>query len=62
MSTQLRAIRLIRPQVAEGVRPHAIERWLRVYGDCVRRIAETEGDWWHTEVEQPLPVRRDDHE
>ena len=51
---ELPAIRLMRAQVAEGVRPHAIERWLRVYGDCVRRIAETEGDWWHTEVEQPL--------
>jgi class 3 adenylate cyclase/DNA-binding transcriptional MerR regulator len=47
-------IRLMQAQVADGVRPRAIERWLRVYGDSIRRIAETEGDWWHTEVEQPL--------
>jgi class 3 adenylate cyclase len=30
-----------------------IERWLRVYGESLRRIAETEADWWHTEVEMP---------
>jgi adenylate cyclase len=51
---ELPVIRLMRAQVAEGVRSRTIERWLRVYGDCVRRIAETEGDWWHTDVEQPL--------
>ena len=45
---------LIETQVAEGFRPRVIERWLRVYGDSLRRIAETEGDWWHTEVEVPL--------
>ena len=45
---------LIEAQVAEGFRPRVIERWLRVYGDSLRRIAETEGDWWHTEVEVPL--------
>lgn len=47
-------IRLMGAQVAEGIRPREIERWLRVYGDSIRRIAETEGQWWHTEVEQPL--------
>jgi adenylate cyclase len=47
-------IRLMQAQVAEGLRPRAIERWLRVYGDSLRRVAETEGHWWHTEVEQPL--------
>jgi adenylate cyclase len=51
---ELPVIRLMQVQVAEGVRPRAIERWLRVYGDCMRRVAETEGDWWHNEVEQPL--------
>ena len=45
---------LIQAQVAVGFRPPVIERWLRVYGDSLRRIAETEGDWWHTEVEVPL--------
>jgi class 3 adenylate cyclase len=52
--TELPVIRLIQAQIAEGVRPRAIERWLRVYGDCLRRVAETEGDWWHTEIETPL--------
>jgi adenylate cyclase len=51
---ELPVIRLMRAQVAEGIRPRTIERWLRVYGDCLRRIAETEGDWWHTDVERPL--------
>jgi adenylate cyclase len=51
---ELPVIRLMQAQVAEGVRSRAIERWLRVYGDCLRRVAETEGDWWHTEVKQPL--------
>jgi adenylate cyclase len=51
---ELLTVPLIQAQVAEGFRPRVIERWLRVYGDSLRRIAETEGDWWHTEVEVPL--------
>jgi adenylate cyclase len=31
-----------------------IERWLRVCGDSLRRIAETETAWWHSEVEVAL--------
>ena len=34
-------------------RPVAIERFLRVTGDSLRRIAETEADWWYTEVLEP---------
>jgi adenylate cyclase len=52
--SELPVIRLIEAQIAEGFRPRVIERWLRVYGDCLRRVAETEGDWWHTEIELPL--------
>jgi adenylate cyclase len=51
---ELLIVPLIEAQVAQGFRPRVIERWLRVYGDSLRRIAETEGDWWHTEVEVPL--------
>jgi adenylate cyclase len=40
-------------QVAEGFRPLAIERLLRVIGDSTRRIAEQEGAWWHSEVIEP---------
>ena len=31
-----------------------IERWLRVYGDSLRRIAEVEAAWWNSEVEMAL--------
>ena len=51
---ELQIVPLIEAQVELGFRPNVIERWLRVYGDSLRRIAETEGDWWHTEVEVPL--------
>jgi adenylate cyclase len=41
-------------QLAEGFRPVVIERWLRVCGDSLRRIAETETASWRSEVESPL--------
>src|SRR5207248_2702507 len=40
-------------QVAEGFRPAAIERLLRVHGDSIRRMTEQEGAWWTSEVIQP---------
>jgi adenylate cyclase len=40
-------------QVGAGFRPRAIERLLRVYGDCTRRLAESEGAWWLSEVIEP---------
>lgn len=40
-------------QVAAGFRPAAIERLMRVQGDSLRRIAETEADWWRSEVMEP---------
>jgi adenylate cyclase len=51
---ELSAVSAIQLQLAEGFRPVVIERWLRVYGDSLRRIAETETAWWHSEVEVPL--------
>jgi class 3 adenylate cyclase len=51
---ELLIVPAIREHVKRGLRPAAIERWLRVYGDSTRRMAETEADWWRTEVEQPL--------
>ena len=45
---------VIELQLSKGFRPVVIERWLRVYADSLRRIAETETGWWRTEVEQPL--------
>jgi adenylate cyclase len=40
-------------QLANGFRPVVIERWLRVCADSLRRIVETETDWWRTEVVEP---------
>jgi len=51
---ELRIAPLVALQIAEGFRPAVVERWLRVYGESMRRIAETEADWWSTEVEQRL--------
>ncbi|HEX6331485.1 MAG TPA: adenylate/guanylate cyclase domain-containing protein [Actinomycetota bacterium] len=45
---------VIELQLSQGFRPVVIERWLRVYAESLRRIAEAETDWWKTEVEQPL--------
>jgi adenylate cyclase len=40
-------------QLAEGFRPIAIERLLRVQGDSTRRVTEQEGAWWASEVIEP---------
>ena len=40
-------------QLAEGFRPAAIERLLRVQGDSTRRIAVAESAWWDSEVIGP---------
>jgi adenylate cyclase len=41
-------------QLTMGFRPDVIEGWLRVCADSLRRIADTETNWWRTEVEVPL--------
>jgi adenylate cyclase len=51
---ELSVVPLLQLQLAKGFRPVVIERWLRVYGDSLRRIAETEAAWWNSEVELPL--------
>ena len=45
---------VIELQLSVGFRPVVIERWLRACGDSLRRIAETETEWYRTEVVQPL--------
>jgi adenylate cyclase len=44
-------------QVKAGFRHTAIERLLRATGDSLRRIAETEADWWYSEVLEPLVAK-----
>jgi class 3 adenylate cyclase len=51
---ELSVVPLVQLQLAEGFGPVVIERWLRVYGDSLRRIAETETGWWRSEVVMPL--------
>ncbi len=51
---ELSVISTVEHQVSQGFRPVVIERWLRVYADSLRRIAETEADWYRTEVVEPL--------
>jgi len=51
---ELAVIPAIELLFANGFRPVAIERWLRVCGDSLRRIAETESDIWSTEVMKAL--------
>jgi adenylate cyclase len=51
---ELSVVPLIQLQLSKGFRPVVIERWLRVYGDSLRRIAEVEAAWWNSEVEMAL--------
>jgi adenylate cyclase len=51
---ELSVMPAIRRQVERGFKPATIERWLRVYGDSLRRMAETEGSWWIDEIMTPI--------
>ena len=51
---ELSVVPMIELQLAKGFRPVVVERWLRVCGDSLRRINETETAWWHSEVMTPL--------
>jgi adenylate cyclase len=51
---ELQVVPLLQLQLAEGFRQAVIDRWLRVYGDSLRRIAETEADWFRTEILEPM--------
>src|SRR6266540_519785 len=50
---EMAIVPFIKLQVAEGFRPAAIERLLRVHGDSIRRMTEQEAAWWNSEVIQP---------
>ena len=45
---EMAIVPFIELQIAEGFRPAAIERLLRVQGDGTRRIAEQEAAWWNS--------------
>jgi adenylate cyclase len=50
---EMAIVPFVEAQLAEGFRPAAIERLLRVQGDSTRRITEAEGAWWISEVIEP---------
>jgi adenylate cyclase len=50
---ELEVVPLIQLQLSKGFDSVVIERWLRVYGDTLRRIAETEADWWRNQLALP---------
>lgn len=51
---ELRVLPLVELHVAEGFQSSTVERWLRGYGDSLRRVAETEADWFRKEILGPL--------
>jgi class 3 adenylate cyclase len=38
----------------QGIRPETIAWYLRQYGESLRRLAETEADWWSSDLLGPL--------
>jgi adenylate cyclase len=43
----------IQAQVGAGFNPVSIERLIRVQGDSLRRMAESEAEWWRVEMIEP---------
>jgi adenylate cyclase len=46
--------KMIEQQFSRGFSVASIERLLRVYGESLRRVGETEGDWFYTQFMKPL--------
>jgi adenylate cyclase len=51
---ELAVVPAIEAQLSSGIKPEEIERLLRAYAEGMRKIVETETDWYRTEVQQPL--------
>jgi adenylate cyclase len=49
---ELAIVPFVEMQVNRNFRPTSIERLLRVYGESTRRMSDTEGAWWYSEVMQ----------
>jgi adenylate cyclase len=50
---ELEVVPFLQAQIELGFGVAAVERLLRVYGDTMRRISETEADWWTSEFLGP---------
>src|SRR5687768_12375948 len=53
-ATELAVVPFLQSTSRAGVRPALVERTIRVAGDGLRRLAETEADWWRSEILEPL--------
>ena len=51
---ELAIVPLIEVELAMGFRPVSIERQLRVLGDGLRRVAETQSDAWRSDLTEPM--------
>jgi adenylate cyclase len=51
---ELDQVTLMRMTLEAGVDPGAVERQIRVWGESVRRIAEADSNFYHTQIEIPL--------
>ena len=54
---ELAVVPFIQAQQAVGFRPVSTARWLRVTGDSLRRMAETESDAWRNDIMAPAMER-----
>jgi adenylate cyclase len=54
---ELQIVPLLAMQYELGFRAPAMERAIRVYGDSLRRMAETEAEWWRSEIQEPMLSR-----
>jgi len=52
--SELAVLPLVQLQHELGFQDRAIEQALRVYGDSLRRIAETEAEWFRSEIIEPM--------
>ena len=51
---ELAVVPLVAFMITHGFRQPVVERALRVMGDSLRRIADTEADWFNSEILRPL--------
>jgi len=51
---EMEVVPLVQLQHESGFRGAVVDRALRVYGESMRRVAETESDWWRSEVLMPI--------
>ena len=51
---ELETLPALQLEIEFGMRPQAIERLLRAWGDSLRRMADVESDLWNNDVIQPI--------